>query len=358
MPLPALILVTVVSVAGALGVVVGTHALVRNRNAKKLNEEARAIYDEAAETLIAEQEKTEQALERLALSKLVVMNENVKRFVTVLEKIQDIGNWEDTSELENLYKLRIDMHEISILRSSVDMAAEVLDSLAVGETAPGGLNRMLVALGAYGMSTTFGTGKVGTALAMLHVAVSNSTTLTFLGGSALAVGGFGLTGGMSATAAMSAVGSMAILGGLVAGPTLAVLGVFLEKRAGKNREIAFSRLEEAKKHAQSYNEAAQLCASITHRSSHLAKLLERLDEIFLPLIGELEAIIDACGNDYREFPQHCKAAVAMAMSVAGAIKAVLDTPIMTKNGSLDERSEQTATQIESLMETLRVEMSG
>ena len=49
-------------------------------------------------------------------------------------------------------------------------------------------------------------------------------------------------------------------------------------------------------------------------------------------------IINEKGTDFREFSDDEKKCVASAMSLAGAIKAVLDTPILDDEGNLTEES--------------------
>ena len=53
----------------------------------------------------------------------------------------------------------------------------------------------------------------------LSGAAATNATLAWLGGGSLAAGGFGMAGGM------------AVLGGIVAGPALALGGVFLDSKA-------------------------------------------------------------------------------------------------------------------------------
>ena len=69
-------------------------------------------------------------------------------------------------------------------------------------------------------------------------------------------------------------------------------------------------------------------------------LLAHLDSLFLPQIWQMEDIIENEGEDYREYKAESKRLVAAAASTACSIKAVLDTPILTEEGTLTEASEQ------------------
>lgn len=44
------------------------------------------------------------------------------------------------------------------------------------------------------------------------------------------------------------------------------------------------------------------------------------------------------GTDYRDYGEEEKKTIAMALATAGAVKAVLDTPILTKEGAVTEES--------------------
>ena len=67
-------------------------------------------------------------------------------------------------------------------------------------------------------------------------------------------------------------------------------------------------------------------------------LLARLESYLLPLNFRMEEIIDKEGINYSHFTEDSKKAIASAASIAGTIKAVLDTPILNEEGSLTEES--------------------
>jgi hypothetical protein len=161
------------------------------------------------------------------------------------------------------------------------------------------------------------------------VAATNAT-LAFLGGGSLAAGGLGMAGGA------------AVLGGLVAGPALAIMGFVVGAKASANLDKAYSNREEAKKIAEELNTASSLCNGIRRRSYMFERLLIHLESIFIPLIGEMEMAISKHGNNFNALPVESQKAIAGAASIAQAIKAVLDTPILTDEGKLTDQSLQIA----------------
>ena len=80
------------------------------------------------------------------------------------------------------------------------------------------------------------------------------------------------------------------------------------------------------------------------------RLLIKLDTFFLPLVVSMEQAIQTHGTDFRTFSEAEKQAVAGAASLAGAIKAVLDTPILTEDGKLTEESAQIAEEISAKLQ--------
>jgi len=60
--------------------------------------------------------------------------------------------------------------------------------------------------------------------------------------------------------------------------------------------------------------------------------------LFTPQVFELEEIIEKEGVDFSQFTSASKKKVAACASLAGSIKAVLDTPILDESGALTEES--------------------
>ena len=78
-----------------------------------------------------------------------------------------------------------------------------------------------------------------------------------------------------------------------------------------------------------------------------------IQTVFDPMIYQMTEIIKERGTDFRNFTEDERKVVASAMSLAGAIKAVLDTPILDEDGNLTKESglviESTQKKIESIV---------
>ena len=206
-----------------------------------------------------------------------------------------------------------------------------------GGVAGGAAIGAVTAFGAYGAAMTFGAASTGTAIASLSGVAATNATLAFFGGGSLAVGGLGIAGGT------------AVLGGLVAGPALAIMGFVIGAKASANKDRAYSNLAKAKEYKEQMETAMQACKAIRRRSNLFERTLLKLNTIFEPLIYSLEQTISEYGTDYSAYTDAQKKIVASSMAMAGAIKSILDTPIMTEDGSLSEGAEDTLNKVNKLL---------
>ena len=226
-------------------------------------------------------------------------------------------DFRDTPGLEEFSKFRIDAQDLRGLRDMSDFAGSIL-----GGTVSGAVAGALTAFGAYSGVMAFGAASTAT----LSGAAATNATLAFLGGGSLAAGGLGMAGGAM------------VLGGLVAAPALAVLGLFMGSSASKNLDNARSNRAKARQFSEEMEAAATLCNGIRRRSYMFERLLIRLAEYLNTSNSALRSAINTYGTDYRRFSQDAKKTVGTAASLAKAVKTILDTPILTEDGSLTPES--------------------
>ena len=124
-------------------------------------------------------------------------------------------------------------------------------------------------------------------------------------------------------------------------------------KASKNLDAANANWAKAKEFEEEMKTAADLCNGIRRRSAMFNRFLIRLQTVFDPLIYQMTEIIKDRGTDFRTYTDEEKKVIASAMSLAGAIKAVLDTPILDEEGNLTEESalviESTEKKIEAII---------
>lgn len=180
----------------------------------------------------------------------------------------------------------------------------------------------------YSAATTFAIASTGTAIATLSGAAASNATLAFLGGGSLAAGGLGMAGGT------------AVLGGLVAGPALLVMGIITSAKAGKNLQEAYANRAKAEEICAELELGAEQCIAIRRRCYMYYSLLTRLDSCLLPLQYTMEEIMQNEGLDYSKYSAESKKSIAAVVSTVSSIKAVLDTAILTEEGSLTDESKE------------------
>ena len=335
MPLP-LLFIGVAAATGGLGIGKTIKAGVDSCSAKKVNKDANATVEMATERINAQRKACGDALTQLGQQKMFILNSNITRFVDEFYKIKNV-DFTDSEGLEELKKFHLDSTEFVELKSMVSFAGALAGG-AVAGTAGGAL----AAFGAYGAAQALACASTGTAIASLSGAAATNATLAFFGGGSLAAGGLGMAGGT------------AVLGGLVAGPALLVVGFIAGGAAKKELEKARTNQAEALQIAAQLEVGSNQCEAIRRRTYMFYNLLARLDSYFLPTIFKMEEILKTEGNDYKNYSEDSKKAIAASASIAVTIKSVLDTPILTDDGLLTDESSETETGVETFLHNLNV----
>lgn len=320
MPIPFLFIAAGVG-TGLLGVGKSIKAGIDQKEANDTNSAAESKINRAKEMIDKSRKNCGKSIDSLGKRKIMVLDGSIKKFIAEFEKLNHV-ELRDSTGLNELQKLVLDKKSFSDLKELQGMATSMVGGLASGAMAGA-----LTAFGAYGAAGALATASTGTAIASLSGAAATNATLAFFGGGSLAAGGLGMAGGT------------AVLGGLVAGPALAVLGFVVGAKASRNLDAANANWAQAKAFEEEMKAAADLCNGIRRRSDMFNRFLIRLQTIFDPMVYEMSRIIESKGTDFRTFSEDERKCVASAMSLAGAIKAVLDTPILDNDGNMTKESE-------------------
>lgn len=320
MPLPV-VFIGLAAATGAAGAGAAVKAGVDHNTAKKINSNTEKRIMHTAVRLEELRNQCGEALENLGREKVQVLSGSLLPFVDAFAKLKNVDFTESPGLLE-LSKLRIDRASFEKADASEHFGVSLAGGALAGLT--GGT---LAAFGAYSVASTFAVASTGTAISSLSGAAATNATLAFFGGGSLATGGLGMAGGS------------AVLGGLVAGPALLVMGVIVSAKAGKGLEEAKQYAAQADELCQQFENGAAQCMAIRRRTWMFHNLLARLDALFLPLVFDLEQIIETEGTDYALYTENSKKSVAMAASAAMSIKAVMDTPMLAEDGNLADSAE-------------------
>lgn len=218
MPIP-FIIAGVAVVAGGYGAKKGYDAYQDNEEAKRINLEAKNLYDKALSSLQVEKDNTQESLEKLGNLKLNFYKELIIPTIDMLNKIPELPTKKEFIFNGKTIKLPNQNDHLEMKKYETSIS----DIISGGAKALG--TGGLVGLATFGGVGTFAVTTTGTAIAGLSGVAATNATLAWLGGGALSVGGLGMAGGM------------AVLGGIVAAPVLAVAGM-----------VFASKAEEAKKY--------------------------------------------------------------------------------------------------------------
>ncbi|MCI5892304.1 MAG: hypothetical protein MRZ66_02725 [Clostridiales bacterium] len=332
MPIP-FILLGIAAGTAAIGVGKSIKAGVDQKEANETNEYAQEIIDESKKSAKLSRRRSNQAITDLGNKKISVLNNSMTPFVNAFEKLHSI-ELIDSQGLDELKSFKTDKKFFDELKEMNAMAS----SIASG-AAGGAVLGAITAFGAYGTAMTFGAcATTGTLISSLSGAALTNATLAFLGGGALSVGGLGVAGGS------------AVLGGLVAGPALAVMGFVVGAKASANKDAAYSNLSKAREFKEEAKTVIVMCKGIRMRANMFERLLIKLNAIFMPLVYDLEKLIESAGTNYSKYTDAQKKTVCTCLSVASAIKAILDTPILTEDGSLTKESEQISEFVQNVID--------
>lgn len=331
MPIPVFFIGAAAATA-AFGVGKSVKAGVDQKNANDTNKVAESIANRAIEKIENSRINCGNSIEKLGSCKINILDNSIKPFIQEFEKLNHV-ELKESKGLNELSKMVLDKESFSELKNLQSMATSM-----VGGVASGAMAGALTAFGAYSAAGALATASTGTAIASLSGAAATNATLAFFGGGSLAAGGLGMAGGTM------------VLGGLVAGPALAVLGLVVGAKASSNKHKAYTNLANAKEFSEEMDLASEVCAGIRKRSNMFYRFLLSLNAVFEPLIYEMKDIIKRKGTDFRDFSEEEKNKIAEAMSLAGAIKAILDTPILDDDGNLTSESEVIVGNIRSKLE--------
>lgn len=326
MPIPILF-IAVAAATGVFGVGKSVKAGVDSKKAKDLNKSANSLVEDAKRMLTSAKNQTSSCLQQLGQDKIDVCTGSIMNFIDVFGKIKNV-NFKRSAGLNELAKFSVDKNSLIELKQLGTFATSLL-----GGVAGGAMGGALTAFGAYSAAGSFAIASTGTAISSLSGAAATNATLAFFGGGSLATGGLGMAGGT------------AVLGGLVAGPALAIMGLIVGAKASKAKDEARSNYAKAEQFADEAELASELCYSIARRASMFSSLLKSLDMRFVPLISDMDSIIRQKGVDFKNYSKEQQETIAACASLAGAIKAILDTTILTEDGLMTAESGDTLLKI-------------
>lgn len=319
MPLP-FILAGAAILAGSYGVKKGIDAKSDYDAAKRWNEKAQTLFNDAQSELETKRELAQQAMQSLGTLKFEIYDHALIPFVDVFSQIKDI-NFSDAKLTDASDLPRVSKEELDAIQHA---------TLEMKEVVTGGITALgsggLAGLAAYGGVGLLGTASTGTAIGTLSGAAATNATLAWLGGGSLAAGGYGMAGGMM------------VLGGIVAGPVLAVGGMMLASKAEAAKEDAWANYDKAELAAENMTTAGVVTDGITARFMEMENVLDALYQRFIPMLSALQQLVSENAN-YPSWSEADQKGLFITASTAKTLKNLLEAPIMDNDGTLSSESE-------------------
>lgn len=319
MPVP-FILGGLAAAAGIIGVGGHLSAKETNEEAERVANDARKLYDDAKNSLEQAQKRTEASLLDLGYAKKDVLEGSMNQFLIAFKRVKNI-EIRNSSGLNELSKFMIDEQESLQIKEMSDIYQSTFSSGAAGAA-----TGAVIALAASG-SLPVVTGTLGTAGAALMA--GEVGIATGLAGSALSFG-----------AAMTPLAA-------IAAPVVLFTGISSSIKADENLEKAQTMYAQADAAAEKMRVAELICVGISDKAEMFEELLFELNEMFsrctmlLDSVTRKKAGIISKRADFNKFSEDEKKLLAITRSLAGAVKAVIDTPILDEDGDISEAAEET-----------------
>lgn len=316
MPLPLIPVAIGLGASALFGLYKGGKAVVDNSDAKNLNEESNNLISDYANKLDNARAVCQVSLEELGRGKFDALTGNIDHFLQVFSQIKNV----EFSQYTSLNELKVAEFSNEILKE-LKQEVSVLKDGSLG-LAGGAAAGAMTAFGAYSGTMALASAGTGTAISTLSGAAATNATLAWLGGGTLAGGGFGMAGGVL------------MVNALVAAPALAIMGWYMCNKAEKNLEEAKTNKAVAEKFVSDAEANITLIDGITDIALQLIELVSYLRKHCRRQTNSLTKIIESSGNDYSKYSDEEKAITFKTVKLIQLLKAVIDTPILDKDGNL------------------------
>lgn len=319
MPLPFIIAGLAAVGAAAVGASAQSDAKETNERAQEVVKDAQHLYNQAKNSLEQAKKKTETSLMKLGHAKKNVMETSMNQFLTAYGRIKNIELSESVG-LNELKNFTLNEQDVLQLREMSDIYESQFSSGAAGAA-----TGAVIALAASG------------SLPVVSGALSAA-------GSALALGEVSMAAGLAGSA-LSFGAAMTPLAAIVA-PAMLFSGISASMKADENLEKARTTYAEAERAAEEMQTSEVLCNAISDRSEMFDQLLFNLNGMFSDCTALLDGVINKKRGifkkkhvDARKFSEDELKLVAVTRALASAVKAVIDTPILTTDGVVTDESE-------------------
>ncbi len=334
--IPVIIKIGAVALGGLFTLAgAGGHITAKETNdlANSVINEARKKYDDARARFEKAQKHTENTLAKLGVTKKSVLESSMASFLNMYEKIKHVEIKKMPEGLK-LSGLMIEQKDVVEIRELTGLYSGSLGNAVVG-VATGTLAALAVS-GNLALVTN------GLALAGSALAIGELEAAAGIAGSTVALG-----------AALTPV--IALLP-----PTFFLTAFSANDKAEENLETAKAKEGEVDVAVEKIKAAETICGFISDRAELYDKTLNKLNGLFDICLDKLEIIINDKISDGKknelsaeDFTVEELKLIGTTRAIAGAIKTIIDTPIINKEGELTAESEKSIKVVEHNINSFR-----
>ena len=320
MPIP--ILIGAIAAAGAALVGMAGHSVAKETNAEaqEMAEKAQRMYNKAKKSLEKKKEETENGLVKFGTEKKNILDGSMRHFVNVYERVKHI-ELRESQGMNELSALMIQPADAIQIREMTNIYSSALSSSAAGAA-----TGVIITLAASG------------ALPIMTSAVSAA-------GSAVLVGQVSTAAGILSSAA-SLGAAVTPLAAIVA-PAYMFTGISAAYKAEVNLEKAETMYLEAELAKEKMETAEVMCQAILDRTSMLNDTMNKLNGLFSQCVYMLDKLTKKKMRPFglrkikiERLTVEELELIGITRALAGAIKAIIDTPLLDNNGELTKESQE------------------
>jgi|LSQX01.1.fsa_nt_gb hypothetical protein len=310
MPLfiPVIIGGAVISVTG-WGVKKGYKGITNIKDAKRTVRSAELKYNHHQQILEESRSLLNTHAHDFGVFKLQVASSTIENMLELLKELKRRGKQTPINHLAGIdfepEQFLVEMKELT------GVANELLASLVKG-VAKGTLTSAAL----YGLAGSIGVASTGTAISVLAGAAAKSATLAWLGGGALAAGGWGMAGGTL------------VLGGVVAAPVFLIIGHTLEKQGQQALTKATKYVKDVETAIEKMNSTQVVLEQIKNRIDELTDVIGKLQVRADEHLGKLWNIVAS----WDETKKQDTTLLAEALTLCKALAELFQAPVIN-NGN-------------------------
>lgn len=290
-------------------------SMSNNAKANRITMQSAREIQVATQKVQAIKDMATAKIEKFAKRKASIYSLEINDFVTVFSQLANCKVLEQTSH-SSIFE---ELPSIPDIQKNIALSNTILKGIATGAG-----SGALLAYGTYSAVGLLANASTGTAISVLSGAAAKNATLAWLGGGSLSSGGAGIAGGLQ------------VLGFMITLPAVAITVGLMLVNSRKNVEKALSNAQEGEKYIIECNEIIERLSIVDEIFHHFTMKAIKLSKKVKQATDQLKEIISKKGNDFKNYSEQDKNEVIKIVTLVKVLSAILNTSILTEEGTVTE----------------------